>query len=343
MVLRVVSLLPSATDTVVALEKHLLAEDEAVGRGSAPQRAFELVGCSHECDVESLEHTGPSGISVLTSNRIGDSIPIDEIQNVFSASVAAIEEMQMLGPGLAMPLLQYGLSVYHLEKIDMLRELKPDVILTCLQTAHSCILQGELCSCAFESVLGYEPRVVHCNGQTLDGIYDDMQRIADALDVSTTGQEIIASMKENLETARQVCQGRGHPSVACIQWPSPLMTCGAWVPELLEMIGARVVAGDQGPGGTIEPADLATADTIVFALCGLGLDVSEKCARTVVSSVVEKNKNDELPQRIAIMDGVRMLSRPGPLLEAAVQSLVEILYAEAQPFGNHRGIHWRFL
>ncbi|KAI8105181.1 hypothetical protein M9435_000351 [Picochlorum sp. BPE23] len=342
MVLRVVSLLPSATDTVVALEKQLqlLAE----GQSSTPQqRAFELVGCSHECDVESLD---ASHIPVLTSNRIGDSIPIEEIQNVFSASVAAIEEMQMLGAGLAMPLLQYGLSVYHLEKIDTLRELKPDVILTCLQTAHSCILEGELCACAFESVLGYEPRVVHCNGQTLDSIYDDMQRIADALDVSTTGQEIVASMKENFETARQVCQGRGHPNVACIQWPNPLMTCGAWVPEILEMIGARVVAGDQGPGGTIEPDAMATADTIVFALCGLGLDVSEKCARTVVSSSLSKKnrRSEELPQRrIAIMDGVRMLSRPGPLLQASWESLIEILYAEVQPFGNHRGIHWRYL
>lgn len=340
MVLRVVSLLPSATDTVVALENQLLAH-EAVERGSAPLRPFELVGCSHECDVESL-HDDTSRISVLTSNRLGDSIPIEEIQNVFSASVAAIEEMEMLGPGLAMPLLQYGLSVYHVEKIDVLRELKPDVILTCLQTAHSCVLQGELSTYAFKSVLGFEPRVVHCNGQTLDNIYDDMQRIADALDASSAGREIIASMKENVETARQVCQGRGHPKVACIQWPSPLMTCGAWVPEMLEMIGARVVAGDQGPGGTLEPGELATADTIVFALCGLGLEVSEKCARTVVSSLV-KNNTIEVPKRIAIMDGVRMLSRPGPLLQASLESLVEILYNEVQPFGNHQGIHWRFL
>ena len=147
--LRVLSLLPSATDTVVALQlQHL------------------LVGRSHECDWEQLQH-----LPAATSSRLGDSIPVEEIDAVMvslcglrvgawrahaaeraapfyrqaaavcpasvapatrvhsvrptparhptpaphqSAGVAAVREMAQLGPALALPLLEYGLTVYHL-------------------------------------------------------------------------------------------------------------------------------------------------------------------------------------------------------------------------------------
>lgn len=44
---------------------------------------------------------------MLTSSRVG-AIPIEEIDAAFSASVAAVKEMEALGPALAVPLLQYG-------------------------------------------------------------------------------------------------------------------------------------------------------------------------------------------------------------------------------------------
>lgn len=58
--LRVLSLLPSATDTVVALKlQHL------------------LVGRSHECDWHELQ-----GLPAVTSSRLGDAIPVEEIDAV---------------------------------------------------------------------------------------------------------------------------------------------------------------------------------------------------------------------------------------------------------------------
>lgn len=62
--LRVLSLLPSATDTVVSLElAHL------------------LVGRSHECDWLGLQQ-----LPAVTSSRLGDSLPVDEIDAVMVRS-----------------------------------------------------------------------------------------------------------------------------------------------------------------------------------------------------------------------------------------------------------------
>lgn len=43
-----------------------------------------------------------------------------------------------------------------------------------------------------------------------------------------------------------------------------------------------------------------------------------------------------------VMDGVRLFSRPGPLLADTLEALIEALHPEAQPFG-HQGTQWRYL
>ena len=48
--------------------------------------------------------------------------------------------------------------MYHLY-IERLRDLRPDVILTCLQAAHGAVLQAELLQAALEAALGYAPKV----------------------------------------------------------------------------------------------------------------------------------------------------------------------------------------
>lgn len=291
-----------------------------------------------QCDWPDL-----ASVPALTSSRVGN-IPIEEIDAVFSSSVAAVEEMKMLGRGLAVPLLQFGLSVYHLDT-ELLARLKPDVILTCLQTAHSCILEGELRDVALYDALGYVPKVVHCNAQDMEGIWMDMMNIAAALGVPSKGQKLIESQKYAMEAAIDVCRGREKAKVACIQWPQPLMMAGAWVSELLAQAGAEEVTGSTETEGagmiTTQELVASSPDVIVFALCGLSLDVAERAASKVVAKLGSSTKAFA-SGKIAVMDGVRMMSRPGPLLKESLECLVEILHPEAQRFGHH-GRYWRWI
>lgn len=58
----------------------------------------------------------------------------------------------------------------------------------------------------------------------------------------------MAAQQRQLESAAASARGRGSLRVACIQWPSPLMACGAWVPELIEVgaCGAVVLRAWRG-------------------------------------------------------------------------------------------------
>lgn len=127
------------------------------------------MGRSHECDWPGVQH-----LPVLTCSRVGDTIDVADIDTVMSASVAAVRELTQLGPALALPLLEFGLSVYQLQ-VELLRQLKPDVVLTCLQTAHGAVLTDGLMDAALHAVLGYTPRVVHCAAEDLAGVWRDMQ------------------------------------------------------------------------------------------------------------------------------------------------------------------------
>lgn len=320
--MRVVSLLPAATDTVVAL-----------GLESC------LVGRSHECDWQQL-----ASLPVVTDSRVG-CIPVSEIDAAFSASVAAVAEMAALGPALAVPLLEYGLSVYHLHT-ERLTELRPDVILTCLQTAHSAILDGDLQDAALRAVLGYVPRVVHCEAMTLEGVWGDMMAVAGALRASEKGAELVAGQRQAMERISACGKGRGRPRVACIQWPRPLMAASAWVPEMLRMCGADDVVGETESARVLSGEDLANSrpDVIIFALCGLTLRQSLKTAQQVYAEISTAFPGVPAVEakRVAVVDGEHVLSRPGLLLTASLECLVEILYSEAQAFG-HEGTLWEWL
>ena len=283
-------------------------------------------------------------LPVLTSSRVGN-IPVEEIDAAFSASVAAVQEMTSLGPALAVPLLQYGLSVYHLNT-DLLAQLRPDVILTCLQTAHSAVLEGELQDAALHAVLGYAPKVIHCAAVDLQGVWKDMQAVADALGVSEKGAEMVEHQKRSMEGAAQLGRGRAHQKVVCVQWPHPLMAAGSWCPEMITMSGAQDVCGKIDQAVMISEKDLeeAAPDVVVFALCGLSLNKAAQASQSAIKRL--ENVWSRLPAvkngKVAVVDGEHVFSRPGPLLTPSMECLIEILYPEAQRYG-HEGKLWKWL
>ena len=124
--------------------------------------------------------------------------------------------------------------MYHTH-VEQLRSLRPEVLVPCLQAAHGAVLSDGLRDAALHAVLGYAPRVVHCAAADLPGVWRDMQAVADALGAGEAGRQRIGAQQRQLAAAAEAARGRGQLRVACIQWPSPLMACSAWVPELIRV------------------------------------------------------------------------------------------------------------
>src|SRR5262245_50862272 len=131
----------------------------------------QLVGRSHECDSPASVMRLP----VCTEPKFdvhGSSYEIDQ-------RVKAV--------------LQEGLSVYRVHA-DRLRELRPDVIVT--QT------QCEVCAVSLKDVeqavcdwLDSRPRIVSLAPNALADVWDDIERVADALGISPRGMALVEQLQ----------------------------------------------------------------------------------------------------------------------------------------------------
>ncbi|GIL85546.1 hypothetical protein Vretimale_13375 [Volvox reticuliferus] len=156
-----------------------------------------------------------------------------------------------------------------------------------------------------------------------------------------------SALQRRLQAAADSARGRPRPRVVVVQWPDPLFAAGGWVPQLVELAGARDVLGRVEAATTFSAQQLADTrpEVLVFALCGFSLSESQRLAAQALEQLAaECRAAAEALQtaRVIVTDGLRVFSRPGPWLVHSLEVLVEALHGEAQEYG-HEGRLWALL
>jgi iron complex transport system substrate-binding protein len=261
-----------------------------------------LVGRSHECDF-------PAGIEKLPCctrpkfDVSGDSLEIDRLVKANLAN---------------------ALSVYEVLD-DILEQLQPTHILT--QT------QCEVCAVSLKDVersvasqLASKPTIVSLQPNSLADIWDDIRRVAQSLQIEERGEQILDCLQQRMRAiaaaATQTC-----PRVACIEWLSPLMAAGNWVPELVEMAGGVNLFGEAGkhsPWMTWEELVERDPDVIVVMPCGF----DEERTRREMYWITERPEYPGLRAvkagRVFPVDGNQYFNRPGPRLVESLEILARL-------------------
>jgi len=295
--MRVVTLLPAATEIVAALG----------GAGS-------LVGISHECDYPP---------SVLHLPRV-TSTPIDP-----SRPGAAIDaEVRRLR--------EAGRAVIQVDA-DLLRELAPDLVIVQDLCEVCAVADGELRR--LTALLDPAPRVLTLTGRTMEGVFTDIRRVSDALDLASEGDELVSGLRSRLARLRGGVPGR-LPRVLCIEWLEPLYLAGHWVPELVAAAGGEDVGA--GPGAhsarvTWEAAAALGPECIVVMLCGFRVDRARgELARPRPPAATALLSGPP----VWLLDGHAYTSRPGPrLVDGAERLHVAITGGDG---ADHAGLaRWR--
>ena len=147
--MRIVSLLPSATEIVFAL-----------GLGDS------LVGVSHMCDYPAQARGLPI---VSRSVRSKSHLSSSEIDAIIQQARAA------------------GNPVYIIDE-DLLRRLQPDLILTQELCEVCAVGAGSVFETAAKA-LDYQPEILSIRPASLDDIYGNIQRIGDAAGSDSNGPE----------------------------------------------------------------------------------------------------------------------------------------------------------
>ncbi len=174
----------------------------------------QLVGRSHECDFPEAVKRLPA----CTASKITADAGSAEIDRQVKA------------------LSQESGSLYRLDSAR-LRELQPDLILTQAQCDVCAVSLAEV-EQAVSQWPGNHPQIVALAPARLAEIWEDMQRLAGALELAGHGKEVIRELKDRVVAIiEKTCVMKQLPTVACLEWIEPLMGAGNWVPELVELAG----------------------------------------------------------------------------------------------------------
>jgi iron complex transport system substrate-binding protein len=351
--MRVVSLLPSATEIVCLLGGRDL-----------------LVGRSHECDFPAEI----AGVPVLTSSRIDADASPAEIDR-------QVGELNAKGTDGA----SGNAELYRLNA-ESLAKLKPDLIITQDLCGVCSIDLGTVRAVA--GGLSPVPKILSLNPQTLEDVLDDVLRVGDALDASAamhvTGdasggmkgdashgvfrrraREVVVRLRERLYAAGEcVNPFDDGPSVAFLEWTLPAFIGGHWTPQLIERAGGRhplnptaavenagAAAGPQAASRRAGKSIRVPIEVLVASkpqrliVCPCGMDLAR--TRAAVREIESLEWFNELPAvraarggaaSVALVDGNQYFNRPGPRLVEAFEWLVGWL--NDRPELMPRGFGW---
>ena len=284
---RIVSLLPSATELVVA-----------AGRGGA------LVGRSHECDFPPLVEALP----VCTATKLERGLTSRQVED-------RVQEI-----------VRQGLSVYEVHA-ERLRALKPDIIITQTQCAVCAVTPADLDASlaswvgAPPALLSLAPETLDDVWADLRRVGEAVG----ARDAAEAAVEELQRRFEALRE-RGVSLG-WRPRVACIEWIDPPMAAGNWAPELVQAAGGEPLfasAGQHSPWLAWEDLAAANPDVIVLMPCGYRLaqtmaDLPALSQRPEWRDLAAVRKG-----RVYAADGHHYFNRPGPRLVESAEILAAV-------------------
>jgi iron complex transport system substrate-binding protein len=266
------------------------------------------VGRSHECDFP----PGVAALPVCTKPTIDIHADSREIDRAVKDRV------------------RNALSVYEVFD-EVLERLQPTHIIT--QT------QCEVCAVSLRDVersvaarLASSPKIVSLTPNSLSDVWDDIRRVAGALEIVEHGESTVASLQGRMCNISDRARRAGaRPRVACIEWQEPLMAVGNWMPQLVEMAGGINLLGESGKhSGYLQWTELVMADPDVIVISPCGFDL----ARTVQQMywLTERPEWSQLRavqnRRVYLADGNQYFNRPGPRLVETLEILAEILHPE---------------
>ena len=284
--MRIVSLLPSATEIVAALG----ALDE-------------LVGITHACDYPPQVTRLPR----LTSTHVdGAAAP-----EVIDRDVREAAER--------------GTALYTVDE-SLLASLRPDVIVTQALCDVCAVRETDvraiaarlspppaivtLSGTSVEGIFADIERV----GAAIDAA-DEAEELIPGLRVR------LRSVHQRLSAARAP-----RPRVAVLEWTDPVYSAGHWVPDMVHRAGGVDVLAKPGAHSrAVAVADVAAQapEMLLFAPCGYGLERATREARAVLARDDWRWARGLV---VWAIDANALASRPGPRVVDGVEVLASIMH-----------------
>lgn len=287
--MRVVSLLPSATEIVYAIG-----------------RQEDLVGVSHDCDFPPAVEAKPRVTSCALADANMESAAIDHWVNERLAR---------------------GEPLFHLDR-HQLESLRPEVILAqslCRVCAPAAESVAEIAATLSEPprIVNLEASTLSGVLDTVEQVAAALGVVRQG------GRLIVELQQRVAAVVQRVAQAEQQPRVALLEWLDPVYCSGHWTPELISIAGGVNILGEVGePSARLDWRRLQEAqpEVLVIACCGQSAArAAQDWARVAENSEVKALDAVDNGQ-VYLVDGNAYFNRPGPRLIDSLEILAGILH-----------------
>ena len=255
----------------------------------------------------------------LIENLVGRSCECNwplESAKAKVVSLSRVDSLALSGPQIDAQVrsaMHNGEQLYAIEE-DLLRELAPDVIIT----QDLC----RVCAVSSENVCDVGARVISLDPRTINEVANSVITVANALGVTTKGEQVAAQMLRRVENVRRAVAGKPRPRVFIAEWLDPPFASGHWIPEMVEAAGGIEVLGKPGLPSTTttwQAVREAKPDIVVFAPCGFDEIRAAKEAAVLAHEFDPSWKT-------ACVNADRYFARPAPSIADGVEQLAKIFH-----------------
>lgn len=304
--MKIVSLLPSATEIVCALglEKSLAA-------------------VTHECDYPP---------SVLAKPRITRSILPPDLS---SREIDAAVREQLDGSH----------SLYTIDSA-MLAAIGPDVILTQQLCDVCAVSYGDVLDAVRHlpapgpCLVNLEPTTLNAVWEDITRVGAVTGRTAEAMRLTDSLRARVSAVRE------RAAKLKARPRTVLLEWLDPLFCGGHWDPEIVEIAGGFDGIGKMHAPSTQvswESVREFAPEVLVVAQCGFGVERTMQDMVSFGALPGFKEVPAVRDSRVYVVNGSDYFSRPGPRLADSVEMLASLIHPEE--FGlleddPDRAVHW---
>jgi iron complex transport system substrate-binding protein len=293
--MRIVSLLPSATEVVYAL-----------GLGD------QLEAVTDECDYPSEAQRKPVvSRSALPQGRPLSSREIDE------AVRGRMDAQQPL---------------YHLDTA-LIERIHPDVILT-QDLCRVCAVPSGQVREALERIGATDAQILSLDPHSLGQVLDSVLAVGRLLGVEERAEELVSSMRARVDAVRAKAVRLPSIRVFCLEWLDPPFAAGHWVPDMVEIVGGVDLLNEkEQPSREVTWREIrdANPEVVVFMPCGYYLEETEDEVLELMANAEFAETPAAREGSVFAVDATSYFSRPGPRVVDGLEVLAWAVHPDAFP------------
>lgn len=292
--MKIVSLLPSATELVYAL-----------GLGD------DLSGVTFECDYPADARNKP-----VVSDT---ALPTDRPMSSAEINGRVMEHMENKEP------------LYVLDK-ELIKQIQPDLILTQDLCRVCAVPSGQVQEALDE--LGCSSEVISMDPMSLEGILDSFTEVGRVTETEDRAKELVESMRERIEAVKSKGTRLPSIRTFAMEWLNPPFVGGHWIPEMVQLAaGENLLNSAEQRSRKVTWREIVDAapEVVVFMPCGYYLQEAEEEAGQIYRVPEFRETTAFAEGTVFATDASSYFSRPGPRIVDGLDILAWAIHPDVFP------------